>query len=950
MFKTLFKLSLAIVLFVGIGMSLGTVKASAAVCSGAPYDDWGVHKTTDGGHGGAMAGLKVQTQMSNKSQVNVDYQVSTSMPGGNDKKIFNWPLGNGAKKQEWFRTGETFKNHAADRTYQCDGWSIVGPNTQGRAGNGHVIDCSDSINGSPTATRVWISDIENPEGKKGKWTVLIDGGTGSPDGGTTIPDYMNQPDSLKKFTIVNGDNVRIDMIFTETARSDEVADPKIECNYLYAKSYGDYFTRKTRVHVEVGNVSVKKRTWGVVEKNASGDYENKEQGSNADVYDNISVGKPPDGQEFVPVDSGTLADNQYKLWVYRATSPDISIKVTYQWWNPDYDNTTGPNGAWRPIPTTATTQRIGGVNVTEPAAPNVNKTENCYDLSLTCDITGIYATGPTDRILVNEWVLVTAKITNTGSRPINNPYLTGMGVNSSGAGYLEPDETSGTITAWVRAPATVQDWNLSFTSVIPWVSASGTCGDPATVYRQFGIVPHASLDIAPDEENPTTITYKTWLENTSDTPATINATSEYFKKPAAGGKVYLNPAYDPKGPENVVVPANSNNTLTINEVNRPMPAFVAGDQFCTRITTTYTTGLIGPWGVVVDAEGPGDTGDICRTIHNKPYFKAFGKGVRSTNGFDYGSGCSAASGDAVLASWYNNSPGNRRGSGTELNAMAKFDIVGFASGGIARPTGPLSPTELTFANTVAADTTTPSPKLGGGFGGSDCSTNIAPPAEATTISAPNDVSVTPGTTGSTKYTGGNRKVTINTGTIAPNVSQSIFVEGDIYIDGNITYGTSNPPWNKDNIPSFVLHATGNIYIGSNVTNLDGLYVAKGSPSGGTVSKGRIFTCSLKFGTAFVAWPQNSMYDYCKNQLTVRGAFVAYKVNLMRTYGSLRDSKNNESPRSGTSPGCSNGSSKQTCAAEVFDFSPEFYLSNPAIENPSTSTQQYDSIISLPPVL
>jgi hypothetical protein len=52
--------------------------------------------------------------------------------------------------------------------------------------------------------------------------------------------------------------------------------------------------------------------------------------------------------------------------------------------------------------------------------------------------------------------------------------------------------------------------------------------------------------------------------------------------------------------------------------------------------------------------------------------------------------------------------------------------------------------------------------------------------------------------------------------------------------------------------------------------------------------------------------------------------------------------------------CSNAgtqsSTRPTCAAEVFDFSPEFYLSNPNIGLPSGGATQFKARTALPPVL
>jgi len=142
-----------------------------------------------------------------------------------------------------------------------------------------------------------------------------------------------------------------------------------------------------------------------------------------------------------------------------------------------------------------------------------------------------------------------------------------------------------------------------------------------------------------------------------------------------------------------------------------------------------------------------------------------------------------------------------------------------------------------------------------------------------------------------------------------------------------------------------LVATGNIYIDPGVKELDGVYIAKNDDSG---DKGNIYTCSVKTGGTFTPEPAKTLYSNCDNQLTVVGSFVADQVNLMRTYGTLKNST--------TGTNCDNkgvtSSTRPTCAAEVFDFSPEVYLSNPAIESQGGNggATQYDSIESLPPVL
>jgi hypothetical protein len=202
-----------------------------------------------------------------------------------------------------------------------------------------------------------------------------------------------------------------------------------------------------------------------------------------------------------------------------------------------------------------------------------------------------------------------------------------------------------------------------------------------------------------------------------------------------------------------------------------------------------------------------------------------------------------------LAGWNNNTGGQERGAGSQLSALALVKITGFAS---AQTDITRSPTDLTFANKgtgVSVDTRAEDPALGGSFNGSGYCANAVLPAATTTIGGPT-------------YAGN------------PNVtgSQSVFVEGDVTITGNVKFGAT-PAGHPDQAPSFVLHATGNIKIAPGVTQLDGMYV----------SDKNIYTCETA---------SSNKYQACKNQLLVHGSFVANQVKLQRTFGSLRDEEPN----------------------------------------------------------
>jgi hypothetical protein len=166
---------------------------------------------------------------------------------------------------------------------------------------------------------------------------------------------------------------------------------------------------------------------------------------------------------------------------------------------------------------------------------------------------------------------------------------------------------------------------------------------------------------------------------------------------------------------------------------------------------------------------------------------------------------------------------------------------------------------------------------------------------------------------------------INGGTLSGQ--HAVVADGDVEITGNINYSFAG-----GNIPSLYIAAKGNIYIDNNVTSLAGIYVAQ--PTGtkdGAHTDGIIFTCAQD-GVPVQA---SSLFSTCNEQLVIDGAFIAQKVQFLRSFGTVRSSDANEDY-------------DNTKAAEVFKASPSVYLSGPpALQYKSNN---YDSITSLPPIL
>lgn len=256
------------------------------------------------------------------------------------------------------------------------------------------------------------------------------------------------------------------------------------------------------------------------------------------------------------------------------------------------------------------------------------------------------------------------------------------------------------------------------------------------------------------------------------------------------------------------------------------------------------------------------------TIANLPFFKVNNGGISAGGSFT-----ECASG-GLLAGWSNNGtyPGYDFGSSAGFSAQALSDIVGFSSG---QTSFGRSPTALSFANT-----TDPPPgnvsagdayaaRMGGHYNGTQCLNTADYTSNGST--APGSVTY--------NYPGNTDIPT------TPGLHETVFVAGDAYISNDVRYDESSP-WSysagHNNVPSFVLHATGNIYIAPGVTHLDGIYVS-------TKDGGAIYTCGQNNGGGnFQPVAHNQVYGTCNNQLVVNGSFVADHINLMRTYGTLRD--------------------------------------------------------------
>lgn len=585
----------------------------------------------------------------------------------------------------------------------------------------------------------------------------------------------------------------------------------------------------------------------------------------------------------------------------------------------------------------------------------------CYSSACTISVTG---DGPNNVVEAGGPMYVTASVTNTSPSglplpasieghllQLNNGDASGGGSSwgfseyPGGLGGIPPGATipvSFTLTAPGSATP-YADQLVAHTAYSNLFAFGSGCSTTVDVYVHFQLNPSATSQFpsGEDPEDPTKVNYNTSMSSNISTPVQVPLGAEFYYSPSQSSAQY---ALASSPYQNYDIPPTATPLSGTYTIGQPL---VAGNAYCSSITYGFTSGWVGPGGptdLVGQAGGGTTTSSPCAVVVNKPYFKVYGNGV-SANGIFSGGTCS----NGVIAGYNNNSLGSYNyGAGSELSNIATCGITGYASGQTI-PYRP--PPDINFANssgTVSFDAYTP--QTGGDY--------YAPTPAVTAQSPINNAQPlpscsAPGTlctpsfgggltykkvpsgwrrsctwtgrfwacswkrvwkyipvfvpasipSGDYTYTG---NVVLNSMSIQNGTNFYLNVNGNVYIKGNITYAganngswTVNSPSSTSNIPSFILNATGNIYIDPGVGTLDGLYIA---------SAGKIYTCGQQSGDTFSPMPAANLYNSCNQQLTVHGSFEAQSVNLMRTYGSLR----NETPAAPSS-GIIYGSDYSSCA-------------------------------------
>jgi hypothetical protein len=863
MYKLAIKFLVITLVLTGACLALSSNDKALAATTSCPSGDsvpgdWG--NDSDGEGAGVMSSLIMKARDTSGNLLNPHFTLTSQAPGWPDNaQIYRWPIGSGgsvSNTDNWPQHGDfQFGTHlSGDGGINCNGWVALGPGIDGNVGNGWVLNCK---NPSGNNNVFQITHIDNPVGQSGRWQMLD-------SSGNLLDDNVNSGSSPHiKFPVTNGANMRFTFVWVPAPTPPPTYGT---CQRLDVGLSGSYFGHNKRAHVVVNQV-----TNGQVKING-GSWQG---GTGGNIDENI------------PSDSGGTGSYD-KVYAYQPQANSISVTVTVE-----YHDSSG----WHLVP--------GAGN------PNVIRTTDQPCFAAQCSIQYVDGDGPGGIVLAGHSMHVHGTYYNTSPSPDNLP-IWNPSLNVSGS---QNGSNNGVHTLWsspppaytgssydfdiyLTAPNNVTRDNFSMTPIyFNNAAIGGACsggipfgGEP--VYQQFNASLSASSVLKPTIEHPYQgDDYKTSINVRNDSSHNVNipTNSSFYKRPAGGGQIGI--AANSGGTYPSSPGGTTSNTLS-GHYDIPAGSYVAGDEFCAHIHADYTTGYVGPDNNVIFGANPADS-TSCPRVANEPYFKVYNSDISAGGDFDQ---CTTDGGTLAGYADINDPPGAARGSSAQLSALALVKITGVASAqSPSSITG--SPTKLSFANTgVQVDSGgNESPVLGGQFGGCRTLTNETAPASATAIGSSTPASLS---AGAYKHSG---NTTITGGTLGANQNVSIFVDGDAYISGDIAYGNN---WQAGTAPSFVLHASGNIYIAPGVHQLAGVYIAQEKSDG---SKGKIYTCA-DTSNHFSPMSAVNLYNGCKNQLVIAGSFVAKQINLMRSFGSLRD----EEPNPGTPGGATENIQWSSC--------------------------------------
>lgn len=384
--------------------------------------------------------------------------------------------------------------------------------------------------------------------------------------------------------------------------------------------------------------------------------------------------------------------------------------------------------------------------------------------------------------------------------------------------------------------------------------------------------------------------------NSNASPITVNCSvsrTQYTPSGTAGTPTSL-PCVTTGGDSNITVGTGASVTLRANTFTAP-DNIAIGTKICDTITITNPTGT-GYY------DNPADqTSTACAVVAKSPYVHFTGGDVWAGGGFAaVNPSCNGTAKITTVArsralTVDNTTPG----SGVTYAAFALDKISNFGSGSAALVAATGVGDGWTFSNINTSN-------LGYYGAPQHCITDYAGTYSGSPTIGAGTVDVAAGGSGSWRING---DVTLH-GAVGAGIKKVYYVTGNVTIDNNVTYPANFNP--AGTIPSLVVIATGDIYVGSGVAQMDGIFITRGT----------FYTC----------WPKTepATVSTCNTQLVVNGSVSATSVDLFRTAGAEGAT-----------------AASQKAAAEVFNLSPEVYINN-ALNESSTSTITTTNVRELPP--
>lgn len=910
----------------------------------------------------------------------------------NDERIFQWYPGDaGRASQKWFSTGgDIFKLHDGSATYSCPGWDQLGPGTSDKQGNQWVLDCAetDNVTGAEVSTRFWLSGIDTPSGQTGHWSVYasVDGKPYNAGGGLVTDNFTTDPMNPntfgKYFTVTNGVNARLDLVWhadntpLQGQIINAVCQTVVATNIKGENSFGDATGNlpvKLRFHNGGASSAVNTTYSG---NSSGGGYSHPTPGYVQDRTTNIDVAVDllvkdysRSGAPYIQVDSKTIDEPCGN----NSTCPSIPV-------NPTQINLTG-NGSKVPV-------QSGNWN---DGSGNLHQ-QNSYINDHLGDDSNLKGNGDIvwgDSANVGEFQYVIQKITDQYGQDISvptphwspqtkspnpfnvnwTPFINQYPYDSHALNVIYTTwyrsykykattaardwipghwEGSGTDRHWVPGHwGPIKGYRLVYqgTYVYNWHTdpndseshpGNGNWAKAECYDRGFQVHDiDGSATLNGDNESPSGATFTfsipvhfslpqgdTALRNPNKVCG-LNFNADYYIKHAdgsSGGSMPGHPSDSGGLGGGGCLGGNWSDDVTDSFTRSYsttlIPPMVAGDKICMRFSVGPAAGTMNEGGSITSVSQANITSpERCSDkVVDKPYVRVYGADAIA------GNTCPNPANSRITA--YRSTDPAKSGSGVQFAALAIQGISGFGSAS----TSSSWPTGLTFANT---DNITSGgsnqPNDGGLYNGEAlCGTDfygsqVSPIGLNVSSTDPSDLSSRVDSQNGGKATQflRNGDLTINGGTF--DKQATVFVNGNVSITGDLAF-----PVGK----YLSIVAKGNIYIGKDVHNLDGLYVAQANGASG----GNIYTCAEGFTEVHTS----GLYDKCHSQLVINGAFVAQYVAFLRSVNSLRDSQAGES--AGT-----------TKAAEIFKFSPEIYLYTPTFKE-TTTGDPYQYITTLPPVL